>query len=193
MTRLWRSYLWILVIAVMIPACAGQEPAGQPEVVNTEPQPQPPSIPEAAEANKPAMDQAQAARAKPAKPIFPEIEFRPIIWMGGAPIRPSGSGVWVYTKAQHPPSVTSIKWDENDLVLIQLPPDTYEGYEVNVRAIQDLGEGIIRIICNLEPPQPNIPSDMERRPATWIVVPAEVLAEKRFIITDQDLQELPTD
>lgn len=198
MTRLWRPYLWILVVAVMVPACAGQAPAGQPESVNREPKPtmaeaEPPSIPGAAGVNRPAVDQDQAARAKPAKATFPEIEFRPIIWMGGTPVRQSGSGVWVYTKEQHPPSVTSIKWEENDLVLIQLPLDTYKGYEVSVRGIQDLGEDIIRIVCQLEPPWPNIASDLERLPTEWIVVPAGALVEKRFIITDQDLQELPTD
>jgi hypothetical protein len=140
-----------------------------------------------------ATDNAQASRAKPAKQAFPEIEFEPVRWIGGAPTGPAGSGVWVYTKAAHPGNISSIDWETKDLLLVQLPTDRYAGYGVTITALQPIAPDVVRIVCRLTPPSPTNSSDKYRQPREYAMVRTAALADKRFIVADDTLQEIVTD
>lgn len=134
----------------------------------------------------------QASRAKPPKQTFPEIQFRPVSWIGGSPVTTSEAGIWLYTKENHPADA-SLPWDKNDLLLLRLPPDQFAGHELRVLALQKISEDAVRIVTKVTPPRPDVPSDMKRHPAAWLSVDRGVLTGKRFVVVDEGYKELPTD
>ncbi|SFJ10862.1 hypothetical protein [Thermoflavimicrobium dichotomicum] len=92
------------------------------------------------------------SEGKKANETYEEIAYQPINWLMGAPKRQPHGGVWIYTKEKHPGSLenSSLDFNKNDYLLVQISDKKYFGYDMDVTALQIIKPDLIRIVVRLE-------------------------------------------
>lgn len=197
---MYRRLRWLslVLLVIMLAGCGGEkettttpeeeEPGVQQEEQNKKE--------ETEEQKESGEDEASPASnklieaAKKANTVNPEIKFREINWMMGAPKRQPTGGIWIFSGENHPQEISnSFNWETKDVLLIQISNEEYKGYGLNIRSLQILNDEVINVLVELSAPD----DEKELAPRRYIEVDKGTLDGKLLVISTHDGEILETE
>ncbi|WP_025026319.1 hypothetical protein [Caldalkalibacillus mannanilyticus] len=190
-------WLGLVLLVIMLAGCGGEkETTTTPEVEETGVQQEEQNKKEEAEEQKEnGEDEASASNklieaAKKANTVNPEIKFREINWMMGAPKRQPTGGIWIFSGENHPQEISnSFNWETKDVLLIQISNEEYKGYGLDIRSLQILNDEVINVLVELSAPD----DEKELAPRRYIEVDKGALDGKLLVISTHDGEILETE
>lgn len=142
---------------------------------------------EKAEEEEKEKKKEEESDAVEAGETFEEISFQPINWIGSDPDPESHGGIWVYNKEKHPGSMDNNDWwDTEDMLLVQASSPEYDKYSLEVKKLQLMDSGVVKIVVELE-------DDYNDEPAhEYVSVRRGELDGKKFIVETTDGKRVET-